>query len=127
MSSYFVSETEFVVNKYITLKLEDRKTILYVDGERFKQCMQLVLQIPLNTLEEYEHINSIDEAVRLNRTLIRLIQDKLEGKYEVVEAIAMGGTAVIFKIKNLNLQNFLIRLIQDKLEGKYEVVTLLMK
>ena len=69
MSSYFVSEKEFVVNEYIRLKLEGTKTNIYVNGERFRQCMRLVLQIPLNKLTKYDPIDSIDEAAELNKTL----------------------------------------------------------
>ena len=36
---------EFKVNDYITLKLEDGKTIIYVKGKRFDQCKYLLLNI----------------------------------------------------------------------------------
>lgn len=37
--------SEFRVNDYITLKLEDSKPNLYVKGEEFIQCKRLILNI----------------------------------------------------------------------------------
>ncbi|KKM89291.1 hypothetical protein LCGC14_1250150 [marine sediment metagenome] len=38
--------------------------------------------------------------------LVRLLQEKLEGRYEIIKAIGIGGSAVIFKVKDRNLHNF---------------------
>ncbi|KKM08312.1 hypothetical protein LCGC14_1725100, partial [marine sediment metagenome] len=38
---------DFVINKYITLKLEDGKTNIYVNGQIFDQCKFLFLNIPV--------------------------------------------------------------------------------
>ena len=65
MSSYFVSEKEFVVNEYITLKLEEGKTVLYVNGQKFMYCMQLVIQIPKKQIKEYRDVKSIDESLEI--------------------------------------------------------------
>ncbi len=54
-------EKEFKVNDLITLKLENRKTTIYVGGERFMQCKYLLLVNPHERAEQFE-INSIDEA-----------------------------------------------------------------
>lgn len=52
------------INKYITLKLESLTpitiTTLYVNGERFRTCMNLILEIPIKGIKEY---NSIDDYV----------------------------------------------------------------
>ena len=53
---------EFRVNKFITLKLEEGKTVLYVDGKPFTQCKYLLLQIPLESINDLNGINSIDDA-----------------------------------------------------------------
>ncbi len=53
---------EFQVNNYITLKLEDGKTNIYVDGELFEQCRFLLLNIPINEISSFDEINSVDEA-----------------------------------------------------------------
>jgi hypothetical protein len=61
---------EFQVNDYITLKLEDAKTIIYVAGERFQQCKYLLIDIPLEEVESFEEIRSIDEvSEKLDRSL----------------------------------------------------------
>lgn len=53
---------EFQVNNYITLKLEDGKTNIYVGGELFEQCRFLLLNIPINEISSFDEINSVDEA-----------------------------------------------------------------
>jgi len=51
----------FKVNKFITLKLIQGKTLIFVDGERFDQCRYVLLVDPLRN-EDQEEIGSIDEA-----------------------------------------------------------------
>jgi len=58
-------EKEYKINKYITLKLEDEKTQIYVNGKRFFQCMRLFLQIPPQTRHLYEEVETIDEAAEV--------------------------------------------------------------
>lgn len=53
---------EFRVNKFISLKLEEGKTVLYIDGKPFTQCKYLLLQIPIDLINDLNGINSIDEA-----------------------------------------------------------------
>ena len=69
MTEISVQKNGFVINEHITLRLTEGKTVLYVDNEPFRQCMRLVLQIPLNELVKYDSIDSIDEAAELNKTL----------------------------------------------------------
>ena len=54
---------ELIVNKWITLKLENYMTNIYVDGKLFRQCKHLLFNIPSENIEDYDEINSIDEAV----------------------------------------------------------------
>ena len=51
----------FEVNKYISLKLIQGETIIFVDGERFNQCRYVLLVDPLKN-EKQGEIGSIDEA-----------------------------------------------------------------
>ena len=53
---------EFKINKYIKLKLEDGRTTIYVNNRKFTQCMYLLLNIPVNRIEDLDEIDSIDEA-----------------------------------------------------------------
>ncbi len=53
---------EFKVNNFITLRLVDGKTIIYVSGKKFKQCKFLLLNIPNHQMKSQENIKSIDEA-----------------------------------------------------------------
>ncbi|MFW9970551.1 MAG: hypothetical protein ACFFDF_10145 [Candidatus Odinarchaeota archaeon] len=61
---------EFKVSKEITLKLEYGKTNIYVKGELFRQCKNLMLSIPVDKISDYENIESIDDASdRFERSL----------------------------------------------------------
>ena len=57
--------TEFKINEYLKLKLEGKKTVIYVDGKEFMQCKYLFLNVPIRKAEgaeEVDEIGSIDEA-----------------------------------------------------------------
>ena len=63
---------EFTVNQYLKLKLEGGRTNIYVNNRRFMQCMYLLLNISVDRIEDYDEIESIDEAaVKLNRSMER--------------------------------------------------------
>lgn len=51
----------FKVNEFITLKLEDDKTNIYVAGKLFKHCMLLVVNIPTNDVSKFDSMRSIDD------------------------------------------------------------------
>ena len=53
---------EFKVNKFITLKLEEDETIIYVSGEPFRQCKHIFIYIPIDQLPRTEEIRSVDEV-----------------------------------------------------------------
>lgn len=53
---------EYRINDLITLRLEDGKTNIYVNGEEFIQCKYLLMNITVREIELYDGINSIDEA-----------------------------------------------------------------
>lgn len=55
-------QKEVQINKYLKLRLEENKTIIYVNGERFIQCKFLKLNIPKNQIEDFDEVKSIDEA-----------------------------------------------------------------
>jgi len=58
-------KTRAKINEFITLKLENGKTFIYVNGKRFLQCIRLILNIPKNDTRLYDEIESIDEAADL--------------------------------------------------------------
>ncbi|MFX1279475.1 MAG: leucine-rich repeat domain-containing protein [Promethearchaeota archaeon] len=63
---------EFIVNDYIKLKLENGQTNIYVKNRRFMQCMYLLLNLHVDRIEEYDEIESIDDAVvKLDRSMER--------------------------------------------------------
>ncbi|MFX1324422.1 MAG: hypothetical protein ACFE8N_05665, partial [Promethearchaeota archaeon] len=63
---------EFKINQYLKLKLEGGRTNIYVNNRRFIQCMYLLLNIPVDKIDQYDEIESIDEAsVKLDRSMER--------------------------------------------------------
>lgn len=53
---------EFKINRFITLKLENDRTLIYIAGKRFEQCKRLLLNIPVENGKSSVEIESIDEA-----------------------------------------------------------------
>ena len=53
---------EFKITDVITVRLEDKKVVIYINGEQFKQCRFLLLNIPFDHIVPLEEIQSIDEA-----------------------------------------------------------------
>lgn len=54
---------KFLVNKYITLSLQNDKTIILVNNEEFMQCKSLLLNIPTDHIQSYDGIKTIDDAI----------------------------------------------------------------
>ncbi|MFW9825538.1 MAG: leucine-rich repeat domain-containing protein [Candidatus Thorarchaeota archaeon] len=53
----------FDINDYITLKLEKKKTVIYIGGKRFIQCIGLTLDIEASDTKDYD---SIDEIIDIH-------------------------------------------------------------
>jgi len=66
---------EYKINEFLTLKLEEGRTQVYVKGKRFLQCKRLVLNISKKDIPIYDDINSIDEAANLYQK--HLYQNKI--------------------------------------------------
>ncbi len=78
----------FKVNEHLTLKQEHEKTVIYVAGERFRQCAVLLLEIPVEEITELKNIESIDEAAqRLTES-----EDFIEGtNYNIPPEVEFWG------------------------------------
>ena len=57
--------TEFIINRYLALKLIEGKTYVYVNEEQFLHCKFLLLTIPIDEIKSFDEIESIDEAVNM--------------------------------------------------------------
>lgn len=68
-----MSKKVFKVNKYVTLKLEEGKTNIYVKGRLFLQCKKLLAQLRLDEIDIYEEVNSIDELAERTSEDIEII------------------------------------------------------
>ncbi|TKJ20464.1 MAG: hypothetical protein CEE43_12360 [Promethearchaeota archaeon Loki_b32] len=63
---------EFKVNEFITLKLVDNKTEIFVKNQMFRQCKFLLITIPIEQIDAYKELESIDEAAeKLDKSLER--------------------------------------------------------
>lgn len=62
---YKIPRNEYRINEYITLKLEEKKTFIYIKGKKFMQCIRLTLLIPPQESHLYEEVESIDEAAEV--------------------------------------------------------------
>ncbi len=76
---------EFKVNDFITLRLEDGDTNIYVKNKLFRQCKFLFIDIPVNKAQLYDEIESIDEvsekydrAMEPSENYVRKIPSKVE-------------------------------------------------
>ncbi|MFX0137277.1 MAG: leucine-rich repeat domain-containing protein, partial [Candidatus Hodarchaeota archaeon] len=79
---------EFKVNEYITLKLEDKKTNIYVNGKLFNQCKFLLLDIPIDKISSFDDIESIDEvAEKLDKSMGMGVVHK----YEIAPEVQFWG------------------------------------
>lgn len=58
----FTTMLNYKANEYITLKLENKYTQIYVKNRKFTQYIRLVLNIPTDQFKDYDQINSIDET-----------------------------------------------------------------
>ncbi|MFX1506818.1 MAG: hypothetical protein ACFFDC_12010, partial [Promethearchaeota archaeon] len=74
-------QAEFTVNDYITLKLEQGRTYLYVNDVLFQQCKFLLLTFPLDEVDDYGEMDSIDEIAD---TLKWSLEGQLDDEGELV-------------------------------------------
>ena len=56
------SSKEFRINEFLSLKLEEGKTNIYINGNLFRTCVSLILNIPIDEVENFDETKSIDEA-----------------------------------------------------------------
>ena len=52
----------FSINKYLSVRLEERETRLYICGQPFIICKSLLLNIPTTQIKNFDTIDSIEEA-----------------------------------------------------------------
>lgn len=68
---------EFVINSHLTLKLEEGKTKIFVDGEEFLICKAVILNIPKDKISE---VRSMDDILEVSE----IIEDEEEfTKYSI--------------------------------------------
>lgn len=78
----------FKINNYITLKLENMQTNIYVKDKRFIQCKYLLLDIPTENIEDFDEIDSIDEAAKL---LNHSLEGSSKHKFDIAPEVEFWG------------------------------------
>ncbi|MFX1303040.1 MAG: leucine-rich repeat domain-containing protein [Promethearchaeota archaeon] len=54
--------SKYKINDFITLKLENGKTVIYIKNKKFLQCKYLLIEIPKENVEDFEDLMSIDDV-----------------------------------------------------------------
>ncbi|MFX1236103.1 MAG: leucine-rich repeat domain-containing protein [Promethearchaeota archaeon] len=69
---------EFHVNEYLSLKVEEGITIIYVKGKKIRQCKFLLVELPVNEMTPLNEMMSIDEVTdKLNNQLEKPKEEKI--------------------------------------------------
>ncbi|MBN1214717.1 MAG: hypothetical protein JXA99_04670 [Candidatus Lokiarchaeota archaeon] len=69
---------KFVINQYLTLKLENNNTNIFINKELFIQCKYLLVNIPVNDLNNFRNIDSIDDLEEMyDEPLEHLMRSKV--------------------------------------------------
>jgi tetratricopeptide (TPR) repeat protein len=63
--SNFKGPNEYKINRHLSLKLENDRTIVYVNGKRFRNCKYLLLNFNEETNDNFGGIDSIDEVAEI--------------------------------------------------------------
>ncbi|MFX1344114.1 MAG: hypothetical protein ACFFBC_00275 [Promethearchaeota archaeon] len=61
---------KFKINKLVDLRLKHNKTYIYVNKKKFRVCVRIFLNIPVNRIHEANKIKSIDEILYGTRGII---------------------------------------------------------
>lgn len=70
---------EFKVNEFLSLRLENSKTNIYINNELFRHCKFLLIDIPIENIDTFDEIQSIDEIeMRSDRSLEFKDHSKIE-------------------------------------------------
>lgn len=73
------SQEEYKINEFLTVKLEGKRTELYVNNEYFQQCKFLLINIPKENINKFNEFDSIDEiSENLDRSLELSFSSKQE-------------------------------------------------
>ena len=62
----------FEVNTHLALKLIDKNTVIFVDGERFDQCKPLLFSLSEDLSDKISDIDSIDEITYYQEKKVRI-------------------------------------------------------
>ena len=70
------------MNEFISLKLSSSSTWIYVNDELFSACKYLLISIPVDSMEDWDHYDSMDEIIAATTRTRNKIRDEVEPKAE---------------------------------------------
>lgn len=82
---------EFQINEYLSLRLEDDRTNIYVAGKLFRQCKFLLLNIPIDKLSTLDELESIDEAAEKLDHSLEPRRNVKESMYKIPPEVEFWG------------------------------------
>jgi len=89
-------DLEHKINEYLTVKLINNRTYVYLNNEYFSQCMNLFISIKNSEREHYDTIDSIDEAAEIYQSILRTGNlFKLEGEQHYTEPIYLEKVKIL--------------------------------
>lgn len=93
---------EFIINKHITLRLEDGKTNIYINGELFIHCKYILVRKKIDEISSLVKVNSIDEISRTVDKSLELQEPNLIGITPEVEFWVHSSNLQVWAENNYN-------------------------
>jgi len=82
---------EFQVNEYLSLRLEDNRTNIYIGGKLFRHCKFLLINIPVDKLDFLDELESIDEAAEKLDHSLEPLREKKQIVYTISPEVEFWG------------------------------------
>ena len=74
---------EFKINEFLTVRLENDKTVIYVAGELIRNCKFLLIDIPISFVSDFDEIQSIDQAAEKLDHSLEPLRGHKQFKYSI--------------------------------------------
>jgi len=82
---------EFQVNEYLSLRLEDDRTNIYIGGKLFRHCKFLLINIQVDKVGFLDELESIDEAAEKLDHSLEPLREKKQIVYTIPPEVEFWG------------------------------------
>lgn len=79
-----MKEKEFIINENLKVRLENDKSIIYINNEPFKTCISIFVKDPLENFTDYTNFESIDSIDYTNPSALEILEDQEDFPYESI-------------------------------------------